>query len=91
MNLRFDDGAVVAIYRSGRTITDVYSEQIHTGDRILVIGTERMIDEFNTKVGIEHPVRTLTMIGASSLCIDIAGKILKRGNRYAVKILDDDL
>ncbi len=91
MNLGLTDGAVVAIYRSGQTITDVYAEEIHTDDRILVVGTEKMIGEFNRTVGVEHEVRNLTMIGASDLCIEIAGQILKKGNRYAVKILDSDL
>lgn len=90
MNLRTEDGAIVAIYRAGKTITDVYGEQIHTGDRILAIGSEGMIERFNQTVGIEHPVRNITIIGASDLCIEVANTILNSGKRYSVKILDSD-
>lgn len=81
----------MAIYRGGDVLLDTYSEQIHTDDRLLVIGTEDMVRRFNESVGIQRTARNITIIGASDLGIRTADILLNSPGRHAVKVIDDDL
>ena len=91
MDLPSDDCSILAIYRSGRIITSVYSCQIHDGDRIAVLGSDEALSRFNEMIGIARRARNITILGAGDLGVAVASNILNAPGRHVVKIIDKDL
>ncbi len=91
MDLHVEGCSILAIYRSGKVITSVYSCQIHDGDRIAIIGSEEAAQRFNDEIGVSRTARNITIVGAGDLGIAVASAIINAPGRHVVKIIDKDL
>lgn len=92
MDIELPEGCtIVCIYRGDRAITQIATTEIHTDDRIIVLGTSEATSEFNRLIGIKKEAREFVILGAGQQGLTIARRITELGNRYFVKVLDDDL
>ncbi len=92
MNIELPRGCtIVCIYRGDHAITEIATTEIHVDDRIIVLGNSEATSEFNELIGIKKEAREFVILGAGPQGLAIARRFTEAGNKFFVKVLDNDL
>lgn len=92
MALHMPEGcAVVYIVRRDETILQTATAEIGAGDRVVTLGTQAAVEEFNRIVGSGREAKEFAILGASQLARSVAKAIDAFPGKQYIRIADDDL
>jgi K+ transport systems, NAD-binding component len=83
-----DNCSIIAIYRGETVILDNETAEIHTDDRICVLGDSKAIEQFNKLVGVDKDAKEFVILGASIVGIEVARLLSQSGKRRFIKIIE---
>lgn len=82
------DCNIIAIYRGDSVILDNETVEIHSGDRIRVLGSPESMIAFNKLIGIEKEAKEFVILGASVIGVEVAKRLSQSNRRRIIKIIE---
>mgnify|MGYP002624238159 CR=1 FL=1 len=82
------DATVFAIYRNEELYFQVDTMEIHSGDRICIMGTDEALAKYNTDLGVEEVARDFVILGGTIVGRHLANLLSKDEKKRYVRIIE---